>query len=157
MVKEYLSQKGITYNDRDVSHDPVAAQEMISRTGQRGVPVIVIDGQIIVGFDRPKLDAALSNIGQQKSGFGIAIADTDKVKALFGSGITAGAYIGRIRPGSKAADMGLQVGDIVLEINQYRIANAADLESVISRLRQGDRIALVILRGGQTISRESTY
>jgi|WetSurMetagenome_2_1015567.scaffolds.fasta_scaffold19726_5 glutaredoxin 3 len=157
MVKEYLSQKGVAYIERDVASNPSAAQEMISRTGQRGVPVIIINGQIIVGFDQPKLDQALSGINQQRPGFGTAIADTDKVKALFGSGIAAGAYIGRVRPESKAADIGLLPGDIVLEINQYRIANAADMESIISRLRPGDKISLVFLRSGQSISREGIF
>jgi S1-C subfamily serine protease len=156
MVKEFLSQKGFQYEERDVSSSPTYAQEMIDRTGQRGVPVIIINGQVIVGFDRAKLEQALSNVSQSHSNFGTAIADTDKVKALFGTGITAGAYIGRVRAGSKAAEMELLPGDIVLEINRYRINNSADMESVVSRLRPGDRIAMVILRNGQTIAKEGS-
>jgi glutaredoxin 3 len=157
MVKEYLSQKGIDYNERDVTRDPAIGQEMVNRTGQRGVPVIIINGQIVVGFDQPRLDQILGNINQQQPGFGTAIADTNKIKALFGTGISSGAYVGKVRTGSKASDIGILPGDIVLEINQFRIANASDMESVIFRLKTGDKISLVLLRNGQTISREGTF
>jgi glutaredoxin len=52
MVKEFLSQRGIGFKEYDVSRDPSAAQELVRSTGQMGVPVTVINGQAIVGFDR---------------------------------------------------------------------------------------------------------
>ncbi|MGQ9603600.1 MAG: glutaredoxin family protein [bacterium] len=59
MVKSYLDQKGITYEDFDVSIDRMARDEMVRQSGQMGVPVIDIDGQIVVGFDRDRLDKIL--------------------------------------------------------------------------------------------------
>lgn len=59
MVKSYLDQKGITYEDFDVSIDRMARDEMVRRSGQMGVPVTDIDGQIVVGFDRDRLDKIL--------------------------------------------------------------------------------------------------
>lgn len=58
-VKQYFRQKGIKFRDVDVSRDPVAARDMVRRSGQQGVPVIDIGGRIVVGFDRPKIDQLL--------------------------------------------------------------------------------------------------
>lgn len=52
MAKKYLSQKGVAYTDVNVGIDRNAAQEMIKKSGQMGVPVIDYDGTIIVGFNR---------------------------------------------------------------------------------------------------------
>lgn len=59
-LKQYLESKDITYEDVDVSKDRLAALEMIRKSGQRGVPVIDIDGNIIVGFDRYTLDQMIN-------------------------------------------------------------------------------------------------
>lgn len=59
MAKNYLKERGIEFEDIDVSVDQRAAQEMIRKSGQMGVPVIEIDEQIIVGFDKPKINQAL--------------------------------------------------------------------------------------------------
>lgn len=50
-VKDYLKSKGVAYIDKNVAADRDAAMEMIQKTNQRGVPVIDIDGKMIVGFD----------------------------------------------------------------------------------------------------------
>lgn len=59
MAKDYFDEKGVTYNDIDVSKDMNAAREMIMKSGQRGVPVITIGDQFIVGFDQQRIDALL--------------------------------------------------------------------------------------------------
>jgi glutaredoxin-like YruB-family protein len=58
-AKQYFDKLGVTYKDIDVEMDVNAAQEMVKKSGQMGVPVIDIDGTIIVGFDKPKIDQAL--------------------------------------------------------------------------------------------------
>ena len=58
-VKEFLNEHKIKFKDVNVASDAKAAQEMIDKSGQQGVPVIDIDGEIIVGFDEPKLKKAL--------------------------------------------------------------------------------------------------
>jgi len=58
-AKEYFKAKGVKYDEFDVSSDRDKAIEMVNKSGQMGVPVIDIDGKIIVGFDRPNIDAAL--------------------------------------------------------------------------------------------------
>ncbi|PIO06598.1 NrdH-redoxin [Candidatus Micrarchaeota archaeon CG08_land_8_20_14_0_20_59_11] len=51
MAKDFLKKNGVEYEDVDVSQDAAAAEEMIHKSGQTGVPVIEIDGEIIKGFD----------------------------------------------------------------------------------------------------------
>jgi glutaredoxin 3 len=60
-VKHFLSERGVKFTERDVSVDRAAATEMIQKTGQRGVPVITIDGQVVVGFDRARLEQLLGD------------------------------------------------------------------------------------------------
>ena len=56
---DYLKEKGIDFEHVDVSQDHEKAMVMIEKSGQRGVPVIDIDGQIIIGFDKDKIDSLL--------------------------------------------------------------------------------------------------
>jgi glutaredoxin-like YruB-family protein len=58
-AKDYFDKLGVHYTDRDVELDPAAGQEAVTKSDQRGIPVIDIAGDIIIGFDRPKIDAAL--------------------------------------------------------------------------------------------------
>lgn len=60
MAKDYFDTKGVKYTDKDVESDPKFMAEAVDKSGQRGIPVIDINGDIIVGFDRPKIDAALA-------------------------------------------------------------------------------------------------
>jgi len=62
MAKRYLSEKGVKYSDYDVGADQQRAFEMLTKTGQMGVPVLDIGGRVIVGFDRMAIDAALAGI-----------------------------------------------------------------------------------------------
>jgi len=59
MAKTYLSGKGVKFVDYDVSKDRAKAEEMIAKSGQGAVPVLQINGRIIVGFDREVIDNAL--------------------------------------------------------------------------------------------------
>jgi glutaredoxin 3 len=58
-LKEYLKEKNFDFVDFDVSKDPQKLEEMIEKSGQMGVPVIDIDGEIIIGFDKEKIDQIL--------------------------------------------------------------------------------------------------
>ena len=59
LLKEFLSQKKIEFDDIDVAADQEAAKEMIGKSGQMGVPQIEINGKIIVGFDKPAIEKEL--------------------------------------------------------------------------------------------------
>ncbi len=58
-AKDYFKEKGIAFTDIDVSTDEAKATEMVEKSDQMGVPVIDIDGTIIVGFDKTAIDEAL--------------------------------------------------------------------------------------------------
>jgi S1-C subfamily serine protease len=158
MVKEFLSQKGVSFDERDVSRDPSYAQELMNSTGQMGVPVTIINGQIVVGFDRGRLEQLTSRTQTgQRPPFGASIADAGKIAAMRALGIVLGAYVGRVRPGSVAQKIGLAPGDVITELNMKPIANAGDLEDALSNLNSGSRISLVFLRDNQTMTTEGMY
>ncbi len=58
-AKDYLTQKGIPFTDYNVAEDREKAKEMIQKSKQMGVPVIVVGDDVIVGFNQAKLDSLL--------------------------------------------------------------------------------------------------
>ena len=60
MLKEYLGGKGFAYEDINVAEDLQARQEMVEKSGQMGVPVSDIDGNIVVGFDKERVNELLN-------------------------------------------------------------------------------------------------
>jgi glutaredoxin 3 len=58
-LKSYLAEKKVRFREVDVSRDMTAAMDMVRRTGQRGVPVTLVDNRPIVGFDKPQIDRLL--------------------------------------------------------------------------------------------------
>jgi glutaredoxin 3 len=54
-LKQFLKEKGISFQDIDVTKDQAVMDYMIEKSGQMGVPVVEIDGEMIVGFDREKI------------------------------------------------------------------------------------------------------
>ncbi|MBI2449941.1 MAG: glutathione S-transferase N-terminal domain-containing protein [Candidatus Nealsonbacteria bacterium] len=58
-LKEFLKERDIAFEDANVAQDAQAREEMIHKSGQMGVPVIDIDGEIIIGFDREKISKIL--------------------------------------------------------------------------------------------------
>jgi glutaredoxin-like YruB-family protein len=59
-AKRYFRERNIRFTDVDVSRDQSAARDMMRRTGQMGVPVIIIDNKSIVGFDKAKINQMLN-------------------------------------------------------------------------------------------------
>lgn len=59
-LKDFLNAHKIEFSDVDVSSNPQAVEELIKKSGQMGVPVADIDGEIIVGFDEPQLKEKLN-------------------------------------------------------------------------------------------------
>lgn len=58
-AKDYMDKLGVKYEDKDVEKDPQFMRESVDKSGQMGIPVIDINGTIIVGFNRPAIDQAL--------------------------------------------------------------------------------------------------
>lgn len=59
MAKDYLTEKGVTFEEVDVSADAAGRDEMIKKSGQMGVPVIMVDNEVIIGFDKERLEGLL--------------------------------------------------------------------------------------------------
>lgn len=59
-LKEFLKENNIEFDDIDVSRDQEALNEMVTKSGQMGVPVSEIDGEIIIGFNREKISKLLN-------------------------------------------------------------------------------------------------
>ncbi|MEN6316632.1 MAG: glutaredoxin family protein [Clostridiaceae bacterium] len=59
VAKNYLRKRNVQFEDIDVSRDRTAAMEMVQKSGQRGVPVLDINGSIIVGFDQAAIDSLI--------------------------------------------------------------------------------------------------
>jgi glutaredoxin 3 len=62
MAKKYLKEKGVEFQEMNVENDSQAAEEMIEKSGQMGVPVLDMNGKIIVGFDRASIDREIAKI-----------------------------------------------------------------------------------------------
>jgi S1-C subfamily serine protease len=157
-VKEYLSQRGVPYTEKYVDRDRAAAIEMIRRSGQQGVPVTVIGDQVVVGFDRARLeriiDAMKAGGGQQagaaggRKPLGAKVADAGKY-ALSDGAPLQGAYVGAVKPGSPADRAGVRVGDIIVGVGETPVRSADDLSATLGKLKPG-RTNLTVRRGAAT-------
>jgi S1-C subfamily serine protease len=116
----------VPFQVKDVSVDHAAANEMVRRTRQMGVPVIADDQEAIAGFDVPRLQRMASR-HKRGPGLGMRVADaTDG----------PGAYVGAVRPDTPAERAGVQAGDVVEELSGLPVRSATDLEK-IARQRSG--------------------
>ena len=59
-VKAYFKDKNVKFTEKDLTQDEAASKWVLENTGQLAVPVIDMNGTIVVGFDRPQIDAALA-------------------------------------------------------------------------------------------------
>lgn len=60
-AKKYFDNINVKYNDVNVEQDQAAAEQMVKESGQMGVPVIKIGDDIVIGFDKPKIDLLLKS------------------------------------------------------------------------------------------------
>jgi glutaredoxin 3 len=152
MAKEFLSRKGVPYVEKRVDEDYEAALEMVRVSNQQGVPVIAIDGQVVVGFDRPRIEKLLADAATGKVSFGASVADASTILSRQGQIPVFGAYVGKVGPGSPAERLGLRPGDIIVEMNLRPVSRAEDVSTALAGLRRGDRLAVTWTRGEQRLS-----
>ena len=122
---------------------------MVRLSGQQGVPVIVVDGQVVVGFDQRRLDQLLV-AAPRKASLGVAVADASRHVPG-----TAGAYVGRVNPGSPGERAGLRVTDVIVELDGRPVRLADDLEALVAGHPAGTRASVVWQRGDQTVRAET--
>ena len=135
------------FKEYDVSRDRAAAEEMVNLTGQMGVPVIVINGEAVIGFDRTRIRELLSSdgAGQKPVRFGLKIADAEKAAAKMGLTPVPGA----VTPDLLGEKAGLKKGDIITGISGRSVKNAADMEKTLAALKSGDIVTILFLRDGK--------
>jgi S1-C subfamily serine protease len=143
MAKGFLSQRGVPFKEYDVHADREAAMRMIRLSGQQGVPVITVDDNVVVGFDRPKLEQLLASHQATRVELGVSVADAmPRVKI-------EGSLVGRVKKGSVADRAGLAARDVIVEVNGQPVASAADLRSIVATFKTGDQVQLVYVRAGR--------
>lgn len=143
------------YTEYDVSRDRAAAQEMVNLTGQMGVPVIVIDGQAVIGFNRPRIQQLLAaGNNHQRPRLGLKVTDASSVTRKQGEPPVFGVLVGSVAPSSAGEKAGIRTGDIVTAVNQKRINNVVELEQAIKSLSPGSRIPVTYYRGDKAVKAE---
>jgi S1-C subfamily serine protease len=132
----------VAYQERDVSVDRQAANEMMRRTRQMGVPVIADQNEAIVGFDLPRLQRMAAR-HQAGPGLGLRVKDSPD---------GPGALVGSVRDGSVGERAGVQAGDVVAELSGMPIQSAADLERIAAQRRAGEPTSMVVRRQGERLT-----
>jgi S1-C subfamily serine protease len=156
-VKNYLSRRGVRYVERDLSRDPGAAQEMLRLTGQQGVPVTVIDGQVVLGANMPQIDQLLAQLASHPPRLGVAIAAAARIAEKKGVHLPDGAYVGRVKPYTAGALAGLRVGDVITQLAGQSVTSDQDVHAIMANQRYGQTINLVAWRNGQTIGMQVQF
>jgi len=148
-AKEFLKHQGVRFVEKNVAADRRAATEMVRLSGQQGVPVITVDGQVVVGFNQPRLRQLLQQASRAKPKLGASIADAasqvQKHPGIPGSG----AYVGQVRSGSPAAKAGLRAGDVIVALGGQPVARAQDVHRLVRDMPKGRDLSLTYVRAGQ--------
>jgi glutaredoxin 3 len=156
-AKTYLDELGVSYTEYDVSRDRSAAEEMVKLTGQMGVPVIVINGEAIIGFNRTRLQALLATANNGKHPrIGLKVTDAGRIARKRGEPPVFGAAVGSVAPSSLGEHAGIMAGDIITGVNNKRINNVAELEEVLGTLTAGSSVPVTFYRGEKAIKSEIT-
>lgn len=132
--------------EKNVAADRQAAMEMIQISGQQGVPVITVDGQVVIGFNRPRLVQLLQ---QARPRLGASIADAASQARKHPGIPSVGAYVGRVRPGSPAERAGLRPGDVITALGGQAVHGAADVHRLIPQMPKNRDLSLTYVRDGQ--------
>jgi glutaredoxin 3 len=154
-AKRFLSERGVRFTEHDVSIDQSAANEMVRLSGQMGVPVIVVDGEVVVGFNRTRLEQLfVDKTRSQHVYFGLSVANASKIIHRSDTTTVLGAFVGKVAQSSLGDRAGLKPGDVITELNLRTIRNADDLEDALSSLNEGNRVLIRFRRGQEKLESE---
>jgi len=123
--------------------------QMVKVSGQQGVPVITVDGQVVIGFNQPRLRQLLQQARQAKPKLGASIADASSQVRKHPGIPSSGAYVGRVRSGSPAEKAGLRSGDVITALGGQPVAQANDVHRIVQEMPKGRDLSLTYVRAGQ--------
>lgn len=121
---------------------------MLRRSGRNGVPQLLIGDQLVIGFDRPRIEALLNQARAAEPpapSLGVRVADAAQHAPNGGDG----AYVGHVRAGSLADKAGVQSGDVIISLDGQAIHTADDLIAAGQRLARGRPIPVTVIRDSQ--------
>jgi S1-C subfamily serine protease len=143
----------VPFVEKNVAADRQAAMEMIQASRQQGVPVITVDGQVVVGFNQPRLRELLAQARHSRAPrgprLGASIADAASQKHKVAGIPMSGAYVGRVRSGFAAERAGLRAGDVITGLDGQTVQGVADVHRLVSQLPPGRDASLTYVRDGR--------
>jgi glutaredoxin-like YruB-family protein len=148
-AKQFLGRQGVPFVEKNVAADRRAATEMVRLSGQQGVPVITVDGHVVVGFDQPRLRQLLQQASRAKPKLGASIADASSQVQKHPGIPGTGAYVGRVRSGSPGARAGLRAGDVIVALGGQPVARADDVHRLVQEMPKGYDLSLTYVRAGR--------
>jgi glutaredoxin len=145
-VYDLLMRRQVDLTVRDVSQDADALAEMVQRSGQHEVPVVVAGGEVIVGLDRRRLDQLFPREEEQPARLGVSIASVGAAGKR-----PLGAYVGRVSADSPADRAGLREGDVIVEVAQQPVRSAHDVHAALVQILPGTKVPVTMWRNGHRL------
>lgn len=145
-ARSFLDRRGVEFMMYDVSENSLALRDMVFRSGQYDLPVLVVGQEVFVGFDRALWDQVLPNVERPRIKLGVSIATIQQSDRW-----PAGAYVGQVRDDSPSGRAGLQKGDIIVEMAKQPVRGASDVHGIVSELLPGEQVSLTVWRTGNTL------
>jgi S1-C subfamily serine protease len=134
-----------------VSVDRAAGQEMVRRSGQMGVPVITVGDEVIVGFDRQRLEQAIARAASAPGEGAKGSAKLGPKLGLKVRDVAGAVEVGGVRPGTLGERAGVQTGDVVEMFDGQPIRSVADLERAAGSLGKKPGVDIVVRRDGRPV------
>ena len=135
--------------EKNVAADRKAAMEMIQASGQQGVPVVTVDGQVVIGFNQPRLMHLIQQGHRARPKLGASIADAASQVRKHPGIPASGAFVGKVHSGSPAGQAGLRTGDVITALGGQPVTCAADLRHLVPEMPKGRDVSLTFVRNGQ--------
>jgi glutaredoxin-like YruB-family protein len=151
-AKMYFNQRNVRFTEIDVSRDQQAAIDMVRMSGQQGVPVIVVDGQIVLGFNQPAIEQQLRERASHPPKLGVAVANAKQVAANKGIDLPDGAYVGRVNVASTAAYAGVRVRDVIVQLAGQAVHTDQDVHRIMAQTQYNQAVDLRVWRNAQQVT-----
>ncbi|MDB5064492.1 MAG: Glutaredoxin [Chloroflexi bacterium] len=160
-VVAHLRSRGHRFTTRDVHSDPSASAVLFGRLGRVAVPAVQVGERMVVGYDPVQLARLLPSQQAEEPpvSFGAAVRSVSPDLARE-RGLPAawGVEVGRVTPGTPAAEAGIRPGDVITGVGAYTLAGGADqFRAAVAARRPGDTMTLSVRRDGEDVVLPVTF